>query len=133
MADRVPIAVAVLIRDGQVLLAHRHQRRRWYPDCWDLVGGHVEAGETPEEAVRRECGEELGVEIHDPAPVPLLVDDPTLRMHAFLVTRWDGEVVNAAPAEHDDLRWVSPDELPGLTLVHPGVATLVRSVAGPPE
>jgi 8-oxo-dGTP diphosphatase len=43
----------------------------------------------------------------------------TLDVHAFLVTRWDGEPVNTAPKEHDDLRWFHPSELAGLTLAGP--------------
>jgi len=50
MAAQIPISVAVLVRDGLVLLAHRHPSRRWYPGCWDLAGGHVEAGESPHQA-----------------------------------------------------------------------------------
>lgn len=45
------IAIAALVGDGSLLLAHRHPARRWYPDCWDLVGGHVEHGESPTDAV----------------------------------------------------------------------------------
>ena len=63
MVARIPIAVAVLVRNGLVLLVHRHPLREWYPDCWDLVGGHVEKGESPGEAVIRECFEELGVHL----------------------------------------------------------------------
>ena len=48
-------------RGGRALLVHRAPGRRWYPDCWDLPGGHVEDGETQAEALRRELGEELGV------------------------------------------------------------------------
>ncbi len=119
MAERTPISVAALVRDGRVLLVHRHPARRWYPDCWDLVGGHVESGETPHQAVVRECLEELGVRVHDPAPFPLTVSDPTLDVHAFLVTGWDGEPVNTEPDEHDDLRWFRPSELADLELAHP--------------
>ena len=119
MADRIPISVAVLVRDGLVLLVHRHPSRRWYPDSWSFsAGGHVEPGELPDQAVVRECLEELGVHVHDPVPIPLTINDPTLEMRAFLVTRWDGEPVNAAPDEHDDLRWFRPSELAGLTLAH---------------
>jgi 8-oxo-dGTP pyrophosphatase MutT (NUDIX family) len=57
MTARIPIAAAALVRDGRVLLAHRHPARRWYPDCWDLVGGHIEPGESPVHAVTRECRE----------------------------------------------------------------------------
>jgi 8-oxo-dGTP diphosphatase len=119
MAAQIPIAVAALVRDGLVLLAHRHPSRQWYPDCWDLVGGHVEPGELPHQAIRRECLEELGVHVHHPLSIPLTFDDPTLEMHAFLITRWDGDVVNAAPEEHDALRWFRPGDLEELKLAHP--------------
>lgn len=119
MGSRTLIATAALVRDGRVLLAHRHPLRRWYPDCWDLVGGHVEPGEPPLDAVARECVEELGVVIHDPIPIPVVFNDPALDMHAFLVTRWQGEPVNTAPAEHDDLRWFTAAELLGARLADP--------------
>jgi 8-oxo-dGTP diphosphatase len=118
MVARTPIAVAALVRDGLVLMVHRHPTRRAYPDCWDLAGGHIDPGESPLRAVSRECREELGVYIHDPLPIPITVSDPTLDMHAFLVTRWEGEPVNAAPGEHDDLRWFRPRDLAGLKLAH---------------
>jgi 8-oxo-dGTP diphosphatase len=127
VAARIPIALAALVRDGRVLLGHRHPARRWYPDCWDLVGGHVEPGELPPQAVSRECLEELGVRVHDPRPVPMTITDPTLDVHAFVVTRWDGEIVNVAPEEHDDLRWFRPGDLAGLRLAHPGVLATIRS------
>jgi 8-oxo-dGTP diphosphatase len=122
---RTRLSVAALVRDGSVLLAHRHPSRRWYPDCWDLVGGHVEPGELPHQAVRRECLEELGVHIQDPRPFPIAVSDSTLDVHAFLVTRWDGEPVNLAPGEHDDLRWFRPSDLADLKMAHP---TSLRSI-----
>ena len=129
MVDRVQIAVAALVRDGRVLLGHRHRSRAVYADCWDLVGGHVEPGELPEQAVVRECGEELGVQIHDPRPLALPVADPALDLHAFVVTRWGREPVNAAPDEHDDLRWFRPEELVGLRLAHPaGRASIVSAL-----
>ena len=127
MAARIPISLALLVRDGRVLLGHRDPSRRWYPDCWDLVGGHVESGELPHEAVSRECLEELGVHVHDLLPIPLPVTDPTLDVHAFLVTRWEGEPVNAAPEEHDDLRWFRPGDLPGLKMAHPASLSSILS------
>lgn len=129
-ADPVPIAAAALVRDGRVLLVHRHPSRAAYPDCWDLAGGHVEAGESARKAVERECLEELGVSVLDPVPIPLANSDPGLVIHAFLVTRWDGEPANAAPDEHDDLRWFEPAELAGLTLADPAsLPDIVSAIA----
>jgi 8-oxo-dGTP diphosphatase len=131
MVAKTPIAVAALVRDGHVLMAHRHPMRRWYPDCWDLVGGHVDSGESPHQAVSRECLEELGIYIYNARPIAMTVSDPTLDMHAFLVTHWDGEPVNAAPEEHDDLRWFRPDDLAGVKMAHPAsLSSLVSAVHG---
>lgn len=116
MPARVAIAVAALVRDGRILLVHRHPGRRWYPDCWDLVGGHIEDGESSRDAVIRECSEELGVRIFDPQPFPLAFNDPGIAMHGFVVTRWSGEPINAAPDEHDGLGWFGPDEVKGMKL-----------------
>ena len=127
MVAQIPISVAALVRDGLVLLGHRHPSRRWYPDCWDLVGGQVESGESPQEAVSRECLEELGVHVHDPVPIPMVVTDHALDMHAFLVTCWEGEPVNAAPEEHDDLRWFRPSELADLKMSHPASLSSIMS------
>ena len=129
MVAQIPIAVAALVRDGLVLLVHRHPARQNYPDCWDLVGGHVEPGEPPHQAVRRECQEELGVQIHDAVPFPMPIDDPALHMYAFVVTRWDGEPVNAEPEEHDDLRWFHPTDLANLKLANPaGLPNILNAV-----
>ena len=127
MVARISISVAALVRDGLLLLVHRHPSRRRYPDCWDLVGGHVEWGGLPHQAVSRECVEELGVRVHDPLPIPMTVSDPTLDMHAFLVTRWEGEPVNAAPEEHDDLRWFRPIDLADLKMAHPASLSSILS------
>lgn len=55
----VPAAVAVIVRRGRVLLT----RRAWppYRGTWDLPGGFLEAGESPDVALRRELREELGL------------------------------------------------------------------------
>lgn len=124
------IAIAALVRDGSLLLAHRHPARRWYPDCWDLVGGHVERGESPGDAVLRECREEIAVDVSELRPMEVNIADPSLRAYAFLVTRWIGEPMNAAPEEHDALNWFSCDQIVGLRLAHPSYASwLPRLVA----
>ena len=61
------IAAIILENDrGEFLLALR-DNKPWipFPNHWDLIGGHVEEGETPEEALVREIKEELDIEIPD--------------------------------------------------------------------
>lgn len=109
------IAIAALVRDKKVLLGHRHPRRRWYPNCWDLIGGHIEAGESPQQALRRECRGEIAIDVVKMRPLEVRLSDPNVEPHAFPVTDWLGEPINAAPEEHDALAWFRLDELPELT------------------
>lgn len=131
MAELHRVAFGVLVRDGRALLCHRHPQRRVYPDVWDLPGGHIEDGESPEETVRRELFEELGVRVTALSPLNTAVDVPTAETHAFVVTAWDGEVANLAPDEHDELRWVSPSSLGEMTLAVPEIEALVAEALAP--
>lgn len=61
------IAAIILENDnGEFLLYLRDNKPGIpFPDHWDLIGGHVEDGETPEEALVREVKEELDIELHE--------------------------------------------------------------------
>jgi 8-oxo-dGTP diphosphatase len=58
----------------------------------------------------------------------MTVSDPTLDMHAFLATCWEREPVNAAPEEHDDLRWFRPSDLTDLNMAHPASLPSILSI-----
>ena len=111
------VVAGALVRDGAVLLAHRSPARRWYPDVWDLPGGHREPGESTGQALVRELAEELGVTVA-PSAVVGVVEEAGLRLTVHRVDRWDGEPVDTAPDEHDELRWCTAADLPGLRLAH---------------
>jgi 8-oxo-dGTP diphosphatase len=53
-------ASAIIIKDGRIALIHRHNHGKEY---WTLPGGRIEEGETPEQAVDREVGEETNLEV----------------------------------------------------------------------
>ena len=64
----------------------------------------------------------------------MTISDPTLDMHAFLITRWEGEPVNAAPEEHDDLRWFRPSDLADLKMANPtGLPSILSAVQVAPD
>jgi 8-oxo-dGTP pyrophosphatase MutT (NUDIX family) len=60
---RLAVCMALVDRDKKVLITRRHKQMKIFPHAWVLPGGHVEHGETLEDAVIRELGEETGVKI----------------------------------------------------------------------
>ena len=94
-ADRkvVEVAVGVLIReDGAFLLTSRPEGKA-YAGYWEFLGGKVEAGESVEQALRRELMEEIGVHIGPAIPWRVeMVDYPhaLVRLNFCKVFSWQG-------------------------------------------
>jgi len=55
--------VILQTKDGKVLLQYRDKSSRWNRDSWSEFGGQIKEYETPEEAIKRETKEELGMEL----------------------------------------------------------------------
>ena len=119
---------ALLVSRGRILLVHRRTDREWYPNVWDIPGGHV-GEETHGEALARELSEELGVQIMAPTDPPFrLLEGDGYRMGVWILTAWTGTPVNKAAEEHDEIRWVTISELDDLLLADPSYRELFRLV-----
>ncbi len=104
-------AVALIDRDGRVLLAQRPEGKSM-AGLWEFPGGKVEGGETPEAALVRELHEELGIETWTSCLAPLTFashtyDDFHLLMPLFACRKWNGIV---QPKEGQTLKWVYPKD-----------------------
>ncbi|MEV0895209.1 NUDIX domain-containing protein [Actinoplanes sp. NPDC049802] len=127
------IVTGALVSEGRVLLVHRSPNRRVYPNVWDLPGGHIDPGETELAALTRELREELGVQIGAGSAIHLCRfnigrDEESVRFSAWLVGEWKGTPANAAPDEHDEIRWFRHEELPPLAhdLLGPALVKAMR-------
>lgn len=79
---------------------------------WEFVGGKLEPGETREQALIRECREELCVEISvDGLFMELVHEYPDLTVHLSL---FNASISQGTPQklEHVDIRWITPEEIP---------------------
>ncbi|MBP6219552.1 MAG: NUDIX domain-containing protein [Limnohabitans sp.] len=91
----VDVAVGVLMQtDGQFLLTSRPDGKV-YAGYWEFPGGKLEAGESVEQALRRELQEELGITIGEAQAWKIqMVDYPhaLVRLHFCKVWHWQGEL-----------------------------------------
>lgn len=105
--------VAALIWDnGRFMICQRPERKS-RAMLWEFVGGKVEKGESKEQALIRECREELAVTVR-PHDVFCELDHeyPDITIH---LTLFNAEIAEGVPQklEHNDIRWITPSEIDG--------------------
>lgn len=127
------VVCGVLTRGDRVLMCHRRADRAWYPDVWDFPGGHLEDGETPPAALRRELREELGIASEGDGTFVArwMAEDFSEDITFLHVREWQGELVNLATDEHDDLDWFTLAEALSLKLPDPRYEALLRDLMAP--
>ena len=79
---------------------------------WEFVGGKVEAGETKEDALKRECREELDVLLSvGDVFMEVTHEYPDLVVH---LTLFCATIAEGTPKmlEHNDIKWITPKEIP---------------------
>ena len=103
--------VAALIWEGDRFLACQRPANKARALLWEFVGGKVEAGETLEEALIRECREELAITV---APKDVFMEviheypDLTVRLTLFNASISEG---TPRALEHNDIRWITVSQI----------------------
>lgn len=112
MEKKVTEVVAALIWDGDRFLICQRPAHKARDLLWEFVGGKVELGETKEQALIRECREELAVTLLV-GEVFMEVDHeyPDLSVH---LTLFNAAISEGTPRmlEHNDIRWITVEEIP---------------------
>ena len=104
--------VAALIWEGNRFLICQRPAHKARGLLWEFVGGKVEEGETKEQALIRECQEELAVTLSvGEIFMDVLHEYPDLTVHLtfFHATIAQGVVQRL---EHNDIQWITPEEIP---------------------
>ena len=103
--------VAALIWEGDRFLIGQRPEHKARGLLWEFVGGKIEPGESKEQALIRECREELDVEIQVGDVFLEVTHEYTdLTVH---LTLFHASIVRGIPQklEHQDLRWITPQEI----------------------
>ena len=94
MKPHLQIALAIIWRGPEILIARRRDDADHLPGVWEFPGGKCRDGETPNDAAIREAREELGVEIRITGTRPVLEFDYETRhvtLHPFDAEIFSGE------------------------------------------
>jgi len=128
-ADRVHVTASAIVVGDRGVVLHKHKRL----GLWLQPGGHIESGETPWDAARREAAEETGLPVEFAGGVPRLVHvdvHPGPRKHTHLDLRYLLEAPAVAPSppvgESQEVRWFPWYQ--AIDLADPGLEGVLRSL-----
>ena len=105
------VVAALIWKNNKFMICQRpaHKARGL---LWEFVGGKVESGETKEQALIRECKEELNVLLSvGDIFMEVTHEYPDMTVH---LTLFNAGIANGKPQklEHNDIRWITPSEIP---------------------
>ena len=104
--------VAALIWDKDKFMICQRPAHKARGLLWEFVGGKVELGETKEQALIRECREELAVTLSvSDVFMDVVHEYPDLTVH---LTLFNATIAEGVPQmlEHNDIHWITPSEIP---------------------
>lgn len=117
MEKRQEITACVFLhKDGKALVAKRAATKKFLPGKWELLGGHIEFGETIEEGLKREIREEIHIEVELDQPYYAFtyVRDTTIHMIEidYLGTMQNvSQEIRINPEDHSEYRWISEEQI----------------------
>ena len=104
--------VGAIIKDGDRYLVGQRAANKAQGGLWEFMGGKIEPGETPEQALARECREELDLAIENEHIIDSVVHEypeKTIRLTLISCSPKSGSIPKAL--EHQQIRWVTRAEM----------------------
>ena len=109
--------VGAIIKDGDRYLVGQRAANKAQGGLWEFMGGKIEPGETPEQALARECREELDLEIENERIIDSVVHEypeKTIRLTLISCSPKSGSMPKAL--EHQQIRWVTVGEMANMQI-----------------
>ena len=107
--------VGAIIKDGDRYLVGQRPANKAQGGMWEFMGGKIEPGETPDQALVRECREELALEIEGGRIIDSVVHEyPEKTIRLILIECRPKEGSAPKALEHQQIRWVTPAEMAAL-------------------
>lgn len=131
MEKKMYLAVkAIIEKEGKILIIKRAGSEDCFKEMWDIPGGGMKFGETPEEALKREVKEETNLEIEIVKPVRIWTffknNKNTQVIGVTMLCKYkDGRV--KLGEEHVDFKWIKPEEIENYN-IHEGIKKDVKTV-----
>lgn len=128
--NKITEVSAALIWDGDRFMACQRPAHKTRGLLWEFVGGKVEPGETKEEALVRECREELGVTVSvGDVFMEVLHEYPDMTVN---LTLFNAKISEGVPEklEHNDIRWITREEIKNYSFCPADVDILKRLEEG---
>ena len=117
MAKRAGSSIIFLNSHNEILLLLRDNKPTIpYPNMWDLPGGHVEPGETPEECIIREMMEEMELVLNDVEIANIIEFDDRIEHTYWIPMDFDIESINLH--EGQCIKWFTFKELDNLEIAY---------------
>ena len=106
----IEVTAAIIRDNGKILICQRPANKA----CgllWEFPGGKIEAGETGEQCIVRECQEELGITLHverELTDITYAYPDRIVHLYFYLC-----DIVEGVPKkkEHEEIKWIEPHEV----------------------
>lgn len=129
MENEMRDVVAALVWDGDRFMICQRPAHKARGLLWEFVGGKVEPGETKEEALIRECHEELDVTVEVGSVFMEVIHEyPDIKIK---LTLFNAKIAEGEPKmlEHNDIRWITTDEIPQYAFCPADTDILSRLIA----
>ena len=123
--ERREVVAALILDNGRFMVCRRPEGKP-RAGMWEFVGGKAEQGETLQEALVRECQEEIGVTVKVGEPyMDVTYDYPDIPVH---LTLFHAEIAEGTPTpmEHNTIGWISPADIPNYTFCPADIPIIER-------